>query len=680
VRERLPVIALGAWMAVVLAGAVWYVLGIGNFFIQPDELTWNRAAMGIADLGRPILPSDPWFNSYAQLTPVLLAPVYVFVSDTTTALDVGHVVLAVVFVSAAIPTYLLARRVSGSRWLAAVVAALTITIPWLVTAGGTLTEPAAYAAFCWALLGMVVAVERRDARGDLLGLAGIALAFSSRTQFVLLGPALIVAVLVHDLRLGHRVGDILRAHAVLAITGAVAAVALLAQPTRFLGSYGIVRDLDYPVGESLSRGVDLLASVVVGIGAIPLALALAFVLLELHRPSDAPRTAFAAVAASTGVILFLGVGAFASAFIGRHDRYLMYLVPILFLGTLLLLIDRRRAVWPLAVGGLATAWLCTDDSLLQHLRSAIAPGEIFRPVLIGRSDQIAGLVGIDNGITVVIPVAVLLAVGAIIVARRRGVATPVLAAVVAAVLMLYGTVATGYSLDAVRDGQSGASEEFIAMRDWVDETVPDGEKVNGFVGLTFDPGTTVANWWETRHFNRSVDRIYLTEEQFHYHQPFYGFVRVRDDGRVEGMGGRRFMLVAENEARLVWRGARVVRTHAGLALLEVPFPYQLVSWLPGVDAEGRLPADGQRELHVFGDGRPGRRIVTMTFGAALTQPGRGQVTAQSGSVRRTGTFGRDPVEISVPVELPARGSARIALRSREMPGAARILAVRVERP
>src|SRR4051812_19871841 len=141
VLEALPVAGI-----VLLAGAAAaaFALQLSEFVIMPDELGYVKQAVVLSH-GEIPTPGSFWFNSWALLHSLMLAPFYRFAA-TTTAWDVARIVGAFVMASAAIPAYLLTRQVLASRVAALLVAALSVAVPWLAMAGTVMTEVVAYPA------------------------------------------------------------------------------------------------------------------------------------------------------------------------------------------------------------------------------------------------------------------------------------------------------------------------------------------------------------------------------------------------------------------------------------------------------------------------------------------------------------------------------------------------------
>src|SRR4029078_6382111 len=135
--------------------------------------------------------------------------------DAPAAFGAAHVVNAVLFASAAIPAYLLTRRLAGEP-CALVVALLSVSLPWCVNAAFVMSEAAAYPVFLWAILACHAAVSEPSPRRDALALGALALAFFTRPQFLVLAAVLPIAALISD---GPRAAS--RRHRPLAIAYAV---------------------------------------------------------------------------------------------------------------------------------------------------------------------------------------------------------------------------------------------------------------------------------------------------------------------------------------------------------------------------------------------------------------------------------------------------------------------------
>ena len=146
-----------------------------------------------------------------------------------------------------------------------------------------MSESAAYPVFVWAVLACHGALAEPSPRRDALAIGGLALAFFTRPQFLVLAGVLPLAALVLD---GPR--QALRRHRVL--TGAYVAAALVVVPLaalgeshRLLGDYGVTAT----EGSLLPSGVWKAAAihldvVAVGLGVIPFLLGTAWTYSNLR--------------------------------------------------------------------------------------------------------------------------------------------------------------------------------------------------------------------------------------------------------------------------------------------------------------------------------------------------------------------------------------------------------------
>ena len=169
---------------------------VKNWFVMTDELYYERLAVSVAQTGS-LLPRlhGELVPNVNQLYPVLISPLYGD-GNVPASFAGAHRLNAFLIASAAIPVYLLARRIGLGRLVALWAGALSVAVPWVALASFLLTEVVAYPAFCWALLALTHAVARKSWRTDLLALVVIGVAVLARTQFVVLLAVFVVAVVV----------------------------------------------------------------------------------------------------------------------------------------------------------------------------------------------------------------------------------------------------------------------------------------------------------------------------------------------------------------------------------------------------------------------------------------------------------------------------------------------------
>jgi hypothetical protein len=343
-----PLLAL--WVA--FAVSLSQVTGaVKDWFVMTDELVYERLAISIAKTGSP-LPHihDQFVRSLDQLYPLLIAP---FFRHGLVPHDIhdAHLLNAWVMTSACIPAFLLARRVTGKRWAAYLVAFLSVTLPWFVYSPFLLTEVAAYPAFLWTMLGFQNAIATPSRRNDVLALLGILLAFLARTQFVVLAGVLPLAIVAAERA---RVRTAIARHRLLTGVYALAVVAALV----FVLAGGRLLGLSV-YGEQLHGGLltwsnvgsfaGHAADLSFGLGILPFVVGVGWLLANLVRTAPATETqAFACIGAITVLVVTLEatsydrtVGTFAL------DRYLFYLAPVAVLAFVCALLDSRRPRWSL---------------------------------------------------------------------------------------------------------------------------------------------------------------------------------------------------------------------------------------------------------------------------------------------------------------------------------------------
>ena len=672
---------------IVLAGALAaadMALALASYFVMPDELGYVKQAIAIGERGFPLTPGEPWYLSWAQLQPLLLAPAYALF-DTPTAFDVAHVTNGVVMASVAIPAYLLARPLLPSRPWAYAVAALSVAVPWLAMAGSMMTEVVAYPVFAWAALAMQRAIARPSLGRDVAALALIGLAFFARAQFAVLGPAFLAAIVAHELGWGlrtdrrgsvaARTGRALRRAvarhpaAVLAAAAGLVGVVALGMDD-LLGGYRVVGEGALLPAGTLAAGRELLAWIAVGTGVLPLAVAGAWAAVTLLRPESEAHHAFAALAVVVAAVLFVLGGSFTVQFTsGINDRYLFYVVPLLFCGMALGLVRGRPIAPALVVTGALCAWML----YASHLRpgvSLVSPSGTFQVFLDGRAYDVGRLIGNPElALPTLLGPAALLAALALAAALRWLPARQVAVATTLAVLA-YGVVETGYVLDRIADTQARASQDFLENRDWVDRALPGDARAAALVGAFEDPGTTVAVWWDLVFWNRRVDRVVIAEGDSRYDQPFHTrFTFDPETGDLEGLDHRAWLVRASGDVRFGLRGARVVDARNMLELVRAPRPYRAEWAVLGAGPRGRVPAGETVRVRVYGDGRARRRTVTLALTPTQDAPGpyrfvvRGERGERRGQVAPGGT-----TELRERVRVPASGYADVTLAVPATPG------------
>ncbi len=368
-------VGLGGSAAVSLA--VGFVLSLAttrvkNWFVMSDELYYERLAVSVAQTGS-LLPRvhGEVVSNVNQLYPVLLSTMYGS-GNVPASLAGAHRLNAFLIATAAVPVYLLARRIGVGTALSVAVGGLAVAVPWVVLSSFLLTEVVAYPAACWALLALVHAVERKTWSWDVLALAAVGVAVLARTQFVLLLAVLPLAVVAEAMLTASprsAAAELWRTRRPLVLLyGALFAVVLAAVATgngsRLLGSYSVTAENVHIDLDLLKLAFEHIATIALGLAVLPFVVGMGWLIDRIRPSAAAPERAFALVGAATAVLLSLQVASFTQRFGAGlvKDRYLFYLAPVVLVALAAALGSRTWPRWwalavPAAAAAVGFAWI-----------------------------------------------------------------------------------------------------------------------------------------------------------------------------------------------------------------------------------------------------------------------------------------------------------------------------------
>jgi hypothetical protein len=513
--------AVPAWLLLgVLIGAsavVRFVLALNKPapWIFTDSLVYSELAKSFASSGHFAVRDVHASGGYGIVYSVLLSPAYALFDSVPSAYTAMKAINSVVMSLAAVPTYLLARRLVG-RWLPITAAVLALAIPDLAYTGTIMTENAFYPVFafwCWAT---VRALEIPTVRRQLLALALLVLAYYARPQAVVLIPALVTSLVLVTLLdvaaarerpLTVPLRRAIRRHATFwALIGGGVALYLVAAAARgrswrqVLGAYSALADAHYTVsgvGHWFLYNVGELDFALV---LIPFAGLLLAVFAGL-RPRAAPELrVFAAVAFSASFWLLLSVAAFTSTPFALRilERNTFYVAPLCMAA--LMVCVGRGLIWAertaaaaatiVAVGLVCvvqysnflganepndTFSLLTLNSVLE--RRWVSLGQLQAAVVVGAT--VAGLIFM-------------------LTPRRFGFALPLLALL--ALALANGPVERRIRI-ASEDSRTGGVQ---VRRDWLDHAV--GTKAQ--IATLWSNRRSFVSLWDNEFFNRSVGKVY----------------------------------------------------------------------------------------------------------------------------------------------------------------------------
>ncbi len=651
VRRAAPELALFVVSAVALAVLCSRV---SDWAVMTDELLYERLALSFVD--GAFLPTlhGAHADVYAVLYPFLLMPVFAIV-DLPDAVRVVHGLNGVLFASAAIPTWLLARELALSRYAALASAFFSVALPWTVIGGFVMTESAAYPAALWALLAIQRAIVLPSPRRDLVALAAILVATLARPQLAALGVVLVAAAAVHEARLGRW-----RAHAVAFGVGALAVPVVLLGGAGLLGSYSPAIEGDVFSLDAFRSAIVHVNVTAVALGIVPLLLGGGWAIAALVRPpGEQERSAFAGVVVAAVIVLAVESGSVVVRFglgLDVKDRYLFYIAPLLFLATACALEDPRPRV--AGVLGLTTLFVLTvglsDFEPIFGVNVDSPASSTYEALTSFGNDvglEVAELLAIVGGL---LGLALVLALRRL---PRRPVAATVLAALVAFVF-----AETAYTWNRLLDS-SGPSGRALAVKQapqlsWIDAAVEDGSVAMFAYPFGQEWYPSAVAWWDVEFWNARVDRAYRLDGYITYTPNSFPTPNVRVDPRTGlfvGAGTPDFIVRTPLDARFGPAGTAVAAgPQLELVDLEVPLRAQ---WLTlGLHPDGWTRPEREAVLRVYPPA--GVATVTLTVSAPDVEAPRPlQIGSQSFALESGETR-----ELALEVCVPEGGYAEVPIR------------------
>jgi hypothetical protein len=518
----------------------------------PDEYIYATLARSLAEHGRPLIRSSP-AHFPALLEPLAAAPFWLF-HDPALAYRLTQAENALVMSLAAVPVYLLSRRLGLGAGLALVAAALTVASPNLFFVSFVLADPLAYPLVLTTLYAGVCALSRPSSRGQIAFIVLAALTALTRIQYALM-PIVFLAGAIAVER-----GSFRQALRNFRLTWGIFLAPLAALiavgPSRVLGYYNSVVKLHVDPG-AITHWIatdSMLLVYCAGWVLIPGAL-IGFA-YALARPRTREEAAFGGVTAGLMLILFAETSLYASNGSPRfQERYFMALLPLVLPWFALYLkrgLPARLATCLLAVVLLAVS------ARVPLAPYAVANNKQDSPFLLGvfRLEHAFG--GVANGSLAIAVVAGLLSALAAAIAWR-----PRLATYAFAFTLALAAAASAGSVSFDRNTANSVRNDFLpADAGWVDDA--------GLhhVLLIHTPATLHARSLEQLFWNRSIDDVLYFEQATQVDA--FGNRRVSParDGRLvsDGKTLRAPLLISNYAVRMRLRGARLVAHAKGYDL------------------------------------------------------------------------------------------------------------------
>lgn len=528
-----------------LAGVVALSFAVHSLLAQlhvvpyylPDEYLYPTLARSLATTGRPLVRgSESHFP--ALLQPILTAPFQLF--DPHTAYRLTQLFDALAMSAAAIPVYLIARRLRLSPWYAVGCAAVAVVAPSMLYAGFMLADPVAYPLALTAVYLGLRALDTPTRNAQLAFLACAGVATFARTQYIVLPFVFALAALALERR------GALRTYRVTGAAIALCVLAVLAVgPSRAAGIYSGATQAHFSLGGALlwaGRDAVLLAY---SAGWVLVPGALVALATARGRVERAYSLFFGALTCALVAEAAVVAGLDSDRF---QERYLIALVPLIPVAFGVYL--RRGAPHRKAVGLLAAA-LLLFAARVPLSGYAAQHGKDDSPLLYGvlRIEQWFG-VG-SGGLMIALAAGVLSLVAIAIAWRPRFAAAGGLALTVLAL----ACVSVGaYSYDQL-NARAVRHKSLPDNPSWVDAT---GLRD---VALLEPPNSEPQRTWHQLLWNRSItDVLLLGPKRLDGYR--VAQIGVANDGRIL-VGGRtlkRPLLVQTAGSRATFSGATKIAT------------------------------------------------------------------------------------------------------------------------
>jgi hypothetical protein len=531
----------------------------------PDEYLYTAFARA---LGSGHLPAVRGTSAHfpALLAPLLAAPFQALCSPEL-AYRLTQAENALLMSLAAVPVYLLARRLRLTTRYSLACAVFAVALPDLVFASYTLADPVAYPFALGAVVAGVAVIDKPSRRPQLLFLGLAALATFARVQYVVLPVAFVVAAVVVDRR------RVLKTQRVpLVLMAAPVLVALALGPNRLLGYYSNVGHLH--VGGKLLTwaATDLfLLAFASGIVLVPGAV------VALARPRGRTETAFAALSAIFAAGLLLEAALYASnGSLRFQERYLFALLPLVPIAFGLYL--KRGAPARIPVALLAVV-LFGASARVPLSGYAEAAGKTDSPFLTAVF-QLGKHLGTANGSFVLALLAAVAAGGAVLVSRRGG-GTYAFGAVVAFACV----ISLGSLINDSHNARQVRHDYLPSNPSWIDATGTRDVTLLQTVGSPPDRAVEQLYW------NRSLTHEALLGAALPTDVYAAPRVNVGHDGTLRGVGSN--VLLQEYAATAEFANAQLVARAGTFSLWSADGTPRLALLEQGRYSDGWLSRSGR---------------------------------------------------------------------------------------
>jgi hypothetical protein len=483
-------------------------------WIVADEIIHSDLAKSFATSGHFLIRGEDVGASFGVVYQVLISFAYKLLASVPDVYLAIKAINAVTMSLAAVPAYLLARRVL-SHGLSLIAAALAVAVPSMVYTGMVMTESAFYPLFLCTVLFLFLYLESPSVLRAVLLLALSALAFATRTEAICLVPTMLSAPLVLIWLDGSGWRALRKYQHLYWLVGGTIVLTLAVElglgssPFAAFGAYQASASSTSSIGSVPRWCLYHLAELDLYVGVFPFAAFL--VLLSVARRLSTRRRIFIAVVAPLMFWLLLEVATVARlpAFDRIEERYTFYLAPLLLIASLVWIAE--RAPRPVLATGLAATLAALLPAFIPVERLVNGPGVVSDTLALVPWWTLHDSFAVGFGqIQIMILVAALAIVCTFVFIPAR-------LALVLPALVLVCFVVVQWQIDGGPHGAGAISTAALAAgtggeeTDWIDRAVGTDAQVT----VVWTGKTSLYTIWENEFFNRSVGVVYnLTTPPF----------------------------------------------------------------------------------------------------------------------------------------------------------------------
>ena len=523
-RKWIPALAVVVGASFVIRTAMAWLRSAPALF--PDEYIYTSISRSIAESGHPTIRGGS-AHFPALLEPIVTAPAWL-IGDVAVGFRTVQAIGALAMSLAAVPVFLLGRRLGLGERVALAVAAISVLVPDLVYASFISSEALAYPLLLASLYAATTALAQPSRRWQLAFVVLAGLTTLTRVQFAMLPIVFALATVVVGAR-ERRVKDAVREQLLPLGVFAVAAVGLLASgPGHTVGAYRWLFGFHAGPGGILHWAALDAMTLAYAAGWIIVPGAILGLWLTLARPRSTDELAFGVLVVLFVVALFFEAGLLQASLTLQkeiQERYIFYAAPLL--GLCFALYGSRG--WPLRLQylGLAAALIVMSVRipLSGYAIGATVDGS---PILYGVYWLTDKLGKPGNASVVIAGAAGVLSAMALVASRRPRLATPLVLGL--AILATGATSAAAIAFDT--ENSREAQRAYLPS----DPSFVDHAGL-GHVALLQSWGGHQAPAHLMLFWNRSIDRVLLMPDAGQIDIYRDQRVRVGEDGALR-IGGK----------------------------------------------------------------------------------------------------------------------------------------------